>query len=252
MPRFLDRDRLALAAGVLGPLAAAATLVPFRTHLSGTNSALILVVVIVAVASNGNPLAGALSAVSAAAWFDFFLTRPYERFTITSAADITTAILLLVVGLAVSQLSARARRLRVVTITSANYLAQIQQTAQLVQSGAAANTVVNQVREQLIRVLQLRGCRFELGTLLGQHPRLEHDGEVMFGRSRWDVDHHGLPTSDLELRVQAGNLYYGRFMLQPTPLTTPSLQARLVAVTLADQVGAAYNRAEHRTATPRR
>jgi K+-sensing histidine kinase KdpD len=141
--------------------------VPFRAHLSGTNSALILVVVVVAVASNGNRPAGALAAASAAAWFDFFLTRPYERFTITSAADITTAVLLLTVGLAVSQLAARARRLRVVTITSADYLAQIQQTAQLVQSGRAANTVVNQVREQLIRVLQLRGCRFEFGTLLG-------------------------------------------------------------------------------------
>src|SRR5215469_18604587 len=127
MPRYLDRDRLALAAAVLGPLAVAAALVPFRAQLSGTNSALILVVVIVAVASNGNRLAGGLAAVSAAAWFDFFLTRPYERFTITNAADITTAVLLLVVGLAVSQLAARARRLRVVTITGADHLAQIQQ-----------------------------------------------------------------------------------------------------------------------------
>jgi hypothetical protein len=252
MPRYLSRDRLALAAAVLAPLAVAAALVPLRDRLSGTNAALVLVVVVVAVASNGDRAAGALSAVSAAAWFDFFLTRPYQRFTITSAADITTAVLLLVVGLAVSQLAARARRLRVVTITSADYLAQIQQTTQLVQSGGAANTVVNQVREQLIRILELRGCRFELGTLLGQHPRLEHDGEILIGRTRWDVDHQGLPTGDLELRVQAGSRYYGRFMLQPTPLTTPTLQARLVAVTLADQVGAAYNRAETSPATPRR
>jgi hypothetical protein len=40
------------------------------------------VVVIVAVAAAGNRLAGYLAALSAAAWFEFFLTRPYEQFTI--------------------------------------------------------------------------------------------------------------------------------------------------------------------------
>ena len=159
--------------------------------------------------------------MSAAVWFDFFLTQPYERFTITRSADITTAVLLLAVGLAVSQLAARARRLRVVTITNTDYLTQIQQTTQMVQSGTAANAVVNQVRAQLVRVLQLRGCRFEYGTLLGQHPRLEHDGNVTIGRTGWEVDRDGLPTEEIELQVLAGDRYHGRFMLQPTPETAP-------------------------------
>jgi K+-sensing histidine kinase KdpD len=38
--------------------------------------ALVLVVAVVAVAAIGNRLAGALAAVSAAAWFDFFFTVP--------------------------------------------------------------------------------------------------------------------------------------------------------------------------------
>ena len=81
--------------------------------------ALLLVVVVVAVASIGNRVAGGIAAVWAAIWFDFFFTLPYERFTIRNSADITTAILLLVVGLAVSQLAARARRLKVIAITDA-------------------------------------------------------------------------------------------------------------------------------------
>ncbi len=36
-------------------------------------------------------VAGAIAAVSAFAWFDFFFTQPYERFTIRSSFDITTA-----------------------------------------------------------------------------------------------------------------------------------------------------------------
>ncbi len=246
MPRYLNRDRVALVAAVLAPLAVAAVLVPFRTTLSSANAALVLVVVVVAVASNGHRLAGALAAVSAAVWFDFFLTPPYERFTITRAADITTAVLLLMVGLAVSQLAARARRLRVVTITSAEYLTQIQQTAQLVQSGAEAKAVVDQVREQLTRVLGLRGCRFEYGNLLGHHPRLAQDGSVTIGQTPWDVERDGMPTGDIELRVADGRRYYGRFVLQPDPQTAPSLQARLVAVTLADQTAAVFHAEEQR------
>ncbi|WP_417851947.1 DUF4118 domain-containing protein [Streptomyces lutosisoli] len=82
------RDRLALAAALAGPFLVALALVPFRTDLSRTNAALILVVVVVAVAAIGSRAAGALAALSAAAWFDFFLTRPYERFSISGSDDI--------------------------------------------------------------------------------------------------------------------------------------------------------------------
>ena len=249
MLRYIGRDQVALMAAVVAPLAVSAALVPFRGWLSSANSALVLVVVVVAVAANGNRVAGALGALSAAGWFDFFLTQPYERFTITNSADITTAVLLFVVGLAVSQLAARARRFHVVAIADADYLAQIQRTVQMVQAGAAANAVVNQVRTQLIGLLQLRGCRFEYGSLLGHPPRLEHDGSIVIGRTRWDVERAGLPGDEVELRVVAGGRFYGRFMLQPTPETVASLQARLVAVTLADQVGAAFDTA--RTGTDR-
>ncbi|WP_306184085.1 hypothetical protein [Streptomyces sp. MK5] len=58
-------------------------------------------------------------ALSAAAWSDPFLTRPYERFTMTNTDDVETAVPLPAVGLIVSQPAARARRLEVVTGTDA-------------------------------------------------------------------------------------------------------------------------------------
>jgi len=118
MTRHITRDRVAIAAAVAAPLAAAAILLPWRGSWSNTNVAL-LVVVVVAVAAIGNRTAGALAALGAAAWFDFFYTVPYQRFTIRSSADVTTFILLLAVGVTVSQLAARARRLKVITITDA-------------------------------------------------------------------------------------------------------------------------------------
>ena len=99
--------------------------------------------------------------------------------------------------------------------------------------------MVDLVREQLAGLLDLEGCRFEYGMLLGHPPRLERDGTVRTGYGRWNVEEEGLPAEEVELRVFGNGQYYGRFMLTPKPGSKPSLQARLVAVTLADQAGRA-------------
>ena len=99
------RDTLAVLAGLAAPLALAGLLVPFRGSFPNTDAALAMILVVVAVAANGYRLAGLLAAVSAAAWFDFFLTQPYERFTITRRADIETTVLLLVIGVAVTEIA---------------------------------------------------------------------------------------------------------------------------------------------------
>jgi hypothetical protein len=239
MTRYLNRDRIAILAALAAPLATAAVLLPFRASWPNTNVALLLVVVVVGVAAIGNRVAGGLAAVWAALWFDFFFTLPYYRFTIRSSADVTTAVLLLLTGLAVSQLAARARRLKVITVTDAGYLAQIHETASLAKSATVPDVVVNHVREQLVGLLDLEGARFEYGTLLGHPPRLEPDGTVTAGRSRWDVELSGLPREEIEVRTFGGGQYYGRFMLKARPGSKPSLQARLVAVTLAAQAGRA-------------
>jgi hypothetical protein len=240
MGRHLGRDRMAIAAALLVPLAAAAVLLPFRASWSNANVALVLVVIVVAVSAIGNRVAGALAALAAAAWFDFFFTRPYERFAIANPADIKTAVLLLLVGLAVSQLAARARRLQVLAITDAGYLAQIHAAAELAKSARSPDAVVDHVTEQLTGLLDLTGCRFEYGSLLGHPPRLEPDGSIMIGHHRWETETWGLPGQEIELRTFGNGQYYGRFMLQPKPGSKPSLQARLVAVTLADQAGRAF------------
>jgi Domain of unknown function (DUF4118) len=220
----------------VAPLAAAAVLLPFRASWSNTNVALLLVVVVVAVAAIGNRVAGGVAAVSAAVWFDFFFTLPYYWFTIRSSADVTTAVLLLLTGLAVPQLAARARRLKVLAITDAGYLAQIHQTTVLAQSAGSPEVVVDHVKGQLAGLLELKEARFEFGSLLSHPPRLEADGTVMSRHGRWDVEQSGLPE-EVGLRV-SGN---GRFMLKPRPGSRPSLQARLVAVSLADQVARAFS-----------
>ena len=182
--------------------------------------------------------------VCASRWLGWRLhltvTWRYYQFTIRSSADVTTAVLLLLTGLAVSQLAAWARRLKIITVTDAGYLTQIHETASLAKSATIPDVVVNRVKEQLVALLDLEEARFEYGSLLGHPPRLEPDGTVTMGRSRWDVELWGLPAEEVELRTFGNGRYYGRFMLKAKPGSKPSLQARLVAVTLADQAGRAF------------
>ena len=237
MTRYPTRDQAAIAAAVMVPLALAAVLLPWRGSWSNTNVALLLVVAVVAVAAAGNRFAGALAAVSAAVWFDFFFTQPYERFTIRHSSDVTTFVLLLVVGVAVSQLAAWARHLKAVTVADAGYLARISQSAALSKSAGSPDEVVEHVRKELIGLLDLRDCRFEYGMLLGRPPRLEADGTVQTRYGHWPVDESGLPDQEIELRAFGNGQYYGRFMMTPRPGSRPPLQARLVAVTLAELAG---------------
>ena len=250
MTGYLTRDRIAILAAVAAPLGVAAVLLPFRASWSNTNVALLLVVVVVGVAAIGNRVAGGLAAVWAAIWFDFFFTLPYYRFTIRNSADVTTAVLLLLTGMAVSQLAARARRLKVIAVTDAGYLAQIHETASLAKSATVPDVVVDHVREQLVGLLDLEGARFEYGSLLGHPPRLEPDGTVTVGRSRWDVELAGLPAEEIELRTFGNGQYFGRFMLKAKPGSKPSLQARLVAVTVADQAGRAFGASQTARSVP--
>ncbi|GAA0318824.1 hypothetical protein GCM10010302_67370 [Streptomyces polychromogenes] len=243
MSGYRLHDAAALLAALVAPFLVALALVPFPTDLSATNAALVLVVAVVAVAAIGTRTAGAVAALSAAAWFDFLLTAPYRRFTITNREDAETAVLLLVVGLIVSQLSVRARRLRTAVITDAAHLTRLQGTARLAEDGRSPEAVVEYVRRELVGLLGLRGCRFEYGNLMGGLPRLEHDGGVWLRRPDRVTEYADWPDGETELRVVGGGHHYGRFLLDPRPGPLPPEQDRLVAVALAAQAGSALDTA---------
>jgi hypothetical protein len=218
---WLSRDRIALLLALLAPVAVSALLVPFRAHLANTQVALVLVVVVVAVAASGNRLAGIVAAVSAGVWFDFFFTRPYQRFTIADRSDIETFVLLLVVGIAVTELAVWGRRQQALASRDAGYLAGIYAAAEVGAHGGSPSLLIKSVSIQLISTLRLLGCHYQPGVSgRGNPPRLERDGHVTWNRSVWDVEQLGLPTeSAIELLVQSGGRLHGRFLLSAAPNT---------------------------------
>ena len=236
-----SRGQVAALAGLAAPLALTAVLIPFRGSFPNTDAALALVLVVVAVAAAGYRLAGVLAAVSAAVWFDFFLTVPYERFTINRHTDIETTGLILAVGVAVTEIAVRGRRQHAMAARRAGYLDGINAAARAVATGTEPRLLIGQVCVQLTRLLGLSACRFQDGAAgIGNPPRLLRDGRVATATRIWDPEREGLPPGrDTELLVEAGGLLQGRFLLTPGPDARPTLEQRLVAVGLADQAGAA-------------
>jgi K+-sensing histidine kinase KdpD len=94
------------------------------------------VLVIVGVAASGNRPAGLPAAVSAAVWFDFFWTQPYETLAITTRADIETAVLLLLLGLAVTEIGVRVRRQHAAASREAGFRDGILSAAEAAATGS--------------------------------------------------------------------------------------------------------------------
>lgn len=236
-----SRSTIILIAAFAVPLAACAALYLVRDSVANTNAALVLVLVVVAAAATGQRLAGIVAALSCGAWFDFFLTAPYRQFVITDRTDLETTVLLLLVGVAVTEIALWGRRQQAGASQRDGYLAGIIAASRTVATGSTTpSALISHVERQIVALLDLDDCRFAPGEG-GHHPHLNSDGTVSHEGHVIDVDRDGLPTDDtIELVIEHGGSPQGRFRLTAaTHVARPGLDQRLVAVTLAEQVGAA-------------
>jgi Domain of unknown function (DUF4118) len=242
---------------VLAPIGTGALLSPLRELVSGSNAALVFVLAVVAVAATGHRLAGLVAAVVSAAAFDFFLTRPYLTFAIARRDDVEAAVLLVLIGLAVSEIALWGRRQQARASVRAGYLDGVVAAARLAASGVTSpSDVVELVARQIHDVLDLDGCRFDPGPSDLGRPRWEADGHIVWRGRAVDVNREGLPTLDaIELPLTSGGLDCGRYLLTSTSaVRRPDAERRRVAVALADQAAAALaggGRFSRQEGTPR-
>ncbi|MGW7456492.1 hypothetical protein [Streptomyces sp. NPDC054797] len=93
----------------------------------------------------------------------------------------------------------------------------------------------------VVDLLGLRRYRFQYGKQIGHQARLERDGSLWLRLRSRITEYDEWPDGESELRAVGDGHYYGRFLLDPFPRPLPSEGARLVAVTLAAEAGAAPN-----------
>lgn len=228
-----------LAAAVL-PLLVCLLLSTVRDTIENTNAALILVLLVVGAGSLGSRAAGLTAAVSSAVGFDFFLTAPYESLRILGREDVETAVLLVLIGVAVTEIALWGRRQQARASEQRGYLDGILQTTAALADAAPTATLIEAVETQLVDLLDLDQATFVRRPVAGS-PVLQRDGAVLADRHRYDVDRSGLPTdTEIVLPVGAGSQPVGAFRLvAATHVARPTRQQRQVAVLLADEVAAA-------------
>jgi K+-sensing histidine kinase KdpD len=237
-----DRRRVAArAAAVLAPIVVAAAASLLGDLLANTSAALVLVLVVVGVGAEGDRVAGLLAAAVSAAAFDFFLTEPFYRFVIIDRGDVETAVLLLAIGVAVTELALWGRRQQARSLRREGYLAGVAKAARMATEDTPANDLVATVERMITDILELDGCRFDTTpSWMSGRPVLRPDGSVVWRGQVVDVERDGLPTMDT-IELPAGRRgQSGRFLLVASSgVRRPDLESRLVAVTLAEQVDGA-------------
>lgn len=245
----MGRHRSALiAAAAVAPLLFCAGLAAFRESVTGATAALVLVLVVVAVAVTGDRFAGFVAALSCGAWFDVFLTEPFGRFTINDPNDIEVTVLLVLAGVAVTEIALWGRRQEARASRRAGYLDGVLGTSKIIAGlQASPDALIGHVAHQIVQFLDIDDCQFVPGAGPGpEDASLDHDGYVTRRGHRVNVERDGLPTDErIGLIVRQGGVVHGQFVLTAaTRVVRPSVEQLGVAVLLADQIGAALTHAE--------
>jgi K+-sensing histidine kinase KdpD len=231
---------IAYALGGLLPIAVAGAMVGLRSELDDTNVALVLVLVVVGTGALGGRGPAALSAVISAVSFNFFFTEPYYSLRVDESNDVETVLILLAIGLAVGQLAVAAQRSRRQVRQGRGELASMRRVAEQVAGGASREQLITLVVAELREMLGLVGCRFEPGPSESDLPVLERSGRIETSYRMVGPDGElAFPALGVRLPVVAGGVEIGSLMLEPDPALGVTVEARLVAVALADQLGAA-------------
>jgi K+-sensing histidine kinase KdpD len=228
---------------LLLPLVTCAVLATNRDRVPAATAVLVLVLWVVAAAATGDRVAGLIAAVSGGLWFDFFLTTPYQRFAIKGSDDVEATVLLVLIGLAVTEIALWGHRQQARAAGRSGYLEGVLGAARLVSEGdTPAPILVEVVARQIADVLGVDDCRFEQGPVSDDRVAvLRHDGTVIRGDHTVDVDRVGLPTNDyVAIPVGRGARVVGHFLvIAVSRVSYPSAEQRRVAVLLADQVAVA-------------
>lgn len=232
---------LIVVVSAITPLVACGILALFRDGIANTNAALVLVLLVVAAASTGIRPAGIVAALAGAAGFDYFLTEPYNTLNIADRTGLVTDLLLLAVGAAVTEIALWGRREQARGSREQGYLDGVLGTAATVAAGRSSIAdLIDRVCLQIKEILQIDDVRFDDEIRSGL-PVLDPSGTLTRAGHPIDVPRQGLPTdTKIALMVQSGGVARGHLELTAaTRVVRPSRQQLRVAVTLADQLGAA-------------
>ncbi len=225
---------MAIGAGPIAALILAGVLSPVRAEIGTTNVALLLAALVAVVAFAGR-MAGFVTAVTAALAYNYFHTAPYHSLRIGAHEDIITVVLLVLLGLAASEISAWRRRAHSSAKRRLTDARMLEDVSALIASGASHDDVWAAVSAMLSNALGLGECRFETMVPAGVQS-LARSGSLVSTSMRLGVGGFELPPTGVSIPVEYGHETLGHIVLIPAGHTGTSIDTRRAAIALADQL----------------
>ena len=237
------RRALVLSLSVGVPVVVCALSGLMRDRVSTTSAALVLVLCVVVAGTSGQRIAALLAAVSGGISFDFFLTQPYHSLVISDPNDVEVTVLLIVIGVIVTEATMWGLRQESRAARRSGYLEGALRAAENAHSpDMPTTTLVRFTAAQIAEVLGVSACRFVPGPVHDSRLAvLHHDGRVTRNDRTLDVEKNGLPIDgETALEVRRGSDTLGHFVItSASAMAYPTAEQRRVAVLLADQVAGA-------------
>ena len=237
-----ETARIFAAGGAIVAVGVAGLLVPVRDAFGAPNVALVLAIVVAGAAMLGGSVAGVITSLAASLSFDYFHTEPYFDLRIDKRDDVVTAILLLVLGVAVGLFASLRTSMRLDAQMQARGAAHLEDAAAVVAAGASLDETWPVIRRALLDQLRLESCRFEPVPFEEHYPALGRDGHIDSPILHYEHGGFALPPEGASVPVVAGGRSLGRLVLVPTPHQGTTRAQRRVAVGLADQLAVAASR----------
>lgn len=223
---------------VLVPLLVSAGVQQVAWLVANSAAALVLMLLVVTSASTGDRLAGVLAAVAAAVGFDFFLTVPYFQLRIDNAEDVQLAVLLLIAGVAVSELASWGWREAARANEQAGFIQGALRVAALAAGSNDDDSALARAAESIGAVLGVTEVTFEYGDHDPSAGVVRPDGTLRHQGRTIDVTRDGLPETYayMAIPVVRKGAQLGYFRIDaPLGDVRPGREQLQVAVLLAGQ-----------------
>ena len=237
------RRALVLSRSVATPVVVCALSGSLRDRVSTTSAALVLVLCVVVAGTSGQRIAALLAAVSGGISFDYFLTQPYHSLVMSDPDDVEVTVLLVVIGVIVTEATMWGLRQESRAARRSGYLDGALRAAENAhRPDMPIATLVRFTAAQIAEVLGVSACRFVPGPVHDSRLAvLHHDGRVTRNDRTLDVEKNGLPVDgETALEVRRGSDTLGHFVItSASAMAYPTAEQRRVAVLLADQVAGA-------------
>ncbi|MCU1367743.1 MAG: osmosensitive channel histidine kinaselike protein [Ilumatobacteraceae bacterium] len=243
---------VAIAVGPIAAIIVAGLLGHVRGQVGTTNVALVLAAIVVITAMAGRT-AGFVTAITAALSFNYFHTAPYNSLRISGGRDVVTVVLLALLGLTVSEISAWRRRNTAIARRMQETAHELEEIVAMIAAGAGPDEVFAVVRPALVSSMGLSDCRYEpldRTTRVSTRVVLPRSGSLVSPSMHVGIGGFELPAEGVAIEVVNGSTLFGHVVLIPDAQRGSTLDSRRAAVALADLLGMAL--AENDRVTPTR